>query len=288
MPTEGLVNFIYGSQASYDALETYNPNALYFLTDTNKLYKGDTLIANYVNERVIAAALVDLNRSINRLDSSLQDLGSVIIPAIQKPLEELKEIVDASLQDIYDSLNELDIVGAAAMADLDSRITDVSINVNEIGQSVYNIEQTLDSLDDYIDDAISDQLNGLDDVLSIINSSINSIEEFHEDLMPTLGNMFETINASLHELDTVGSAALIDLRRRIEDLSTNSLDSSALIDLSTNISELDEILAGVSNDLNGRVNELDIELEANQLLITEANTKIDDVQSRLNWIVVND
>jgi hypothetical protein len=136
MPTEGLVNFIYGTQASYDALETYNPNALYFLTDTNKLYKGDTLIANYVNERVIAAALVDLNKNINRLDSSLQDLGSVIIPAIQEPLNELKETVDSSLKDIYDSLNELDLVGAAAMTDLDSRIIDLSTNLNEIGDYI--------------------------------------------------------------------------------------------------------------------------------------------------------
>lgn len=258
MPTEGLVNFIYGTQASYDALETYNPNALYFLTDTNKLYKGDTLIANYVNERVIAAALVDLNKNINRLDSSLQDLGSVIIPAIQEPLNELKETVDSSLKDIYDSLNELDLVGAAAMTDLDSRIIDLSTNLNEI--------------DDYISDTVEQALDEFDDEFVQINSSINTLE-----------GMVETINSSIQG----HNSSIVDLYNMVEDLSTNGVNSEIINDLSTNISELDQVLAGVANDLNDRINNVDLNIQSNQLLITEANSRVDDVESRLNWIVVN-
>ena len=34
--------FYTGTKAQYDALTTKNENALYFLTDANKLYKGST------------------------------------------------------------------------------------------------------------------------------------------------------------------------------------------------------------------------------------------------------
>lgn len=42
----------YGTQAAYDALETKNPNLLYFCSDTGKLYKGSV---DYTNNLVVAA-----------------------------------------------------------------------------------------------------------------------------------------------------------------------------------------------------------------------------------------
>lgn len=38
-----LLNFLYGTQANYDLIEEYDPNSLYFTTDTLALYKGDKL-----------------------------------------------------------------------------------------------------------------------------------------------------------------------------------------------------------------------------------------------------
>lgn len=42
----------YGTQAAYDALETKNPNLLYFCSDTGKLYKGST---DFTDNFVVAA-----------------------------------------------------------------------------------------------------------------------------------------------------------------------------------------------------------------------------------------
>lgn len=39
------VKFYFGSQAKYDALSTKNPLALYFIEDTQRLYKGEVLLA---------------------------------------------------------------------------------------------------------------------------------------------------------------------------------------------------------------------------------------------------
>lgn len=34
------VNFYYGTRANFDAIDTKDPNTLYFITDTLQLYKG--------------------------------------------------------------------------------------------------------------------------------------------------------------------------------------------------------------------------------------------------------
>lgn len=40
------VLFKYGTQAEYEALETKNPDALYFITDSNRIYKGSDKVAS--------------------------------------------------------------------------------------------------------------------------------------------------------------------------------------------------------------------------------------------------
>lgn len=139
---EGLVKFIYGTQAQYDAINSsnYDEDALYFLTDTNKLYKGSTLIANYVNERVIAAALVDLNNTatslntkitknstdISDISTRLSDIGEVAQEEIQPLVGQISDI-STKLTDVSANLSELDEVFAAVGTQLDQRITDVSV-----------------------------------------------------------------------------------------------------------------------------------------------------------------
>ena len=39
------VNFLHGTETNYNGLSTKDSNTLYLLTDTKKIYKGDTLIA---------------------------------------------------------------------------------------------------------------------------------------------------------------------------------------------------------------------------------------------------
>lgn len=40
------VKFQYGTQADYDSLENFDSNCIYFITDTQRIYKGNTLYAS--------------------------------------------------------------------------------------------------------------------------------------------------------------------------------------------------------------------------------------------------
>ena len=129
---EGLVKFIYGTQAQYDMIDSanYDEDALYFLTDTNKLYKGSTLIANYVNERVIAAALVDLNNTATSINSTVADLSTQLNDIGDVIQEEIEPLIQR-VNDISTNIEELDEVFAAVGNDLNNRILNVSNNLND-------------------------------------------------------------------------------------------------------------------------------------------------------------
>ncbi len=52
------VMFLRGTQALYDALETKDANTLYWLTDTQRLYKGDVLYAVGAEATNLASGLM--------------------------------------------------------------------------------------------------------------------------------------------------------------------------------------------------------------------------------------
>lgn len=186
---EGLVKFIYGTQDAYDSINEYDENALYFLTDTNKLYKGDTLIANYVNERVIAAALVDLNNAtktiqqivgtvqqnvstnitnIDDISTRLSDIGEVV----QEEIEPLVDIVE----NISTNLQELDEVFAAVANDLNDRIIDLSTNtpgIANIEQVIFDVSTDLFDVSTGLFD-VSTGLNELDYILASVGTQLNT------------------------------------------------------------------------------------------------------------------
>lgn len=82
------VRFYFGAQAKYDALQEKNSLALYFIEDTQRLYKGEILIASGANASALAAGLMSAEDKI-RLDnlatSAVTGLspvdGSVVISA---------------------------------------------------------------------------------------------------------------------------------------------------------------------------------------------------------------
>ena len=62
------VRFYFGTQAKYDALIEKNPIALYFIEDTQRLYKGDILIATGADATSMASGLMSAEDKI-KLDS---------------------------------------------------------------------------------------------------------------------------------------------------------------------------------------------------------------------------
>lgn len=73
------VRFYFGAQAKYDALAEKNSLALYFIEDTQRLYKGDVLIATGANATSLAAGLMSAEDKA-RLDSLVNSTISGLVP----------------------------------------------------------------------------------------------------------------------------------------------------------------------------------------------------------------
>lgn len=73
------VRFYFGTQAKYDALIERERLALYFIEDTQRLYKGDVLIATGANATNMAAGLMSVEDKI-KLDSLLSGQNLDLLP----------------------------------------------------------------------------------------------------------------------------------------------------------------------------------------------------------------
>mgnify|MGYP003297315125 CR=1 FL=1 len=49
---ESMVKFLVGSQEEYDSLEVKDDKALYFIMNTHRIYRGDTLFASGLLENL--------------------------------------------------------------------------------------------------------------------------------------------------------------------------------------------------------------------------------------------
>ena len=222
---EGLVKFIYGTQAQYDAIDSanYDEDALYFLTDTNKLYKGSTLIANYVNERVIAAALVDLNNTATTLSTKITK-NSSDIRDVSSRLSEIGEVIQQEIQPLV------------------NQVTDISANVNELDEVFAAVANDLNS-----------RINT--NTANLLNVS-TSIETIYDDITEISDNLYD-VSTEVFGLDIALAAAANDLNDRIIENSENILNVSA------NIEELDYILASVGTQLDTRITDVSMICQEN-------------------------
>lgn len=67
--TDNKVLFRFGSRAEYDALENYDANSLYFLLDTNELYRGNVPIGKTHYKEGTVRQGETLAQTIGRLTS---------------------------------------------------------------------------------------------------------------------------------------------------------------------------------------------------------------------------
>lgn len=73
------VRFYFGLQDKYDALKERNPLALYFIEDTQRLYKGDVLMATGADATSMAAGLMSATDKV-KLDSIVETALSGLAP----------------------------------------------------------------------------------------------------------------------------------------------------------------------------------------------------------------
>ena len=300
---EGLVKFIYGTQDDYDAIVNYDDDALYFLTDTNKLYKGSTLIANYVNERVIAAALVDLNSTATSLNTKitknstdirdistrLSDIGEVVQEEIQPLVGQISDI-STKLNDVSSNLSELDEVFAAVANDLNSRITVNSNNIKDISIDLYNVIDNVTEITDNLLD-VSTSVETLDRLLAI---AANDLDAKISNVSNNVSNVSINVSNILNNFDSLVGPSLIDLSTRIANVEN---DSSIILDLSTRVTNVENETSKIL-DLSTRMLDVSSNLEELDFILATVGTQLDqritDVSavceqnySQLNWIVIN-
>ena len=70
------VKFYFGSQAKYDALLEKNPMALYFIEDTQRLYKGDVLLATGADATSMSSGLMSAQDKI-KLDTLVGGISNL-------------------------------------------------------------------------------------------------------------------------------------------------------------------------------------------------------------------
>lgn len=79
------VKFHYGTQADYDSLENFDSTCIYFITDTQRIYRGDTLYASGIKdvrvngESVKVEGIVDI--SVPTKTSELQNDSNFVSDA---------------------------------------------------------------------------------------------------------------------------------------------------------------------------------------------------------------
>lgn len=308
---EGLVKFIYGTQAQYDAINSsnYDEDALYFLTDTNKLYKGSTLIANYVNERVIAAALVDLNNTatslntkitknssdISDLSTRLSDIGEVVQEEIQPLVGQISDI-STKLTDVSANLSELDEVFAAVANDLNDRINVNTANLLNASTSIEAIQDDIDEISDNLYD-VSTEVFGLDIALAAAANDLNdriienseNILNVSTDLVNVISNVYDIstglldVSTDVETLDRLLAIAANDLDVKISNVSSNvanildnfdSLVGPSLTDLSTRLANV-ETGTPMVLDLSTRMLDVSADLEELDFILATVGTQLD-------------
>ena len=215
---ENLVKFIYGTQDAYDAITTYDENALYFLTDTNKLYKGSTLIANYVNERVIAAALVDLHNQLDNIDildqiepliRRVADVSAYAID-VSSNVADLRDIVT----DVSSNVADLDEIFAAVANDLNTKIISIEDNIDTYHTEVSQLDELLALTATDLDLRILDISAGFVNLVNRVDTAI------------TNSSVIQDLSTGLYELDYILANSTTQLNTRVTDISTVTTENA--------------------------------------------------------------
>lgn len=77
-----LLGFRYGTQATYDGLSAKDANTLYFISDSNRIYKGEVLVA--ANNISIVDALPEVANAFNGIFYVVETDGEVTVSVLNK------------------------------------------------------------------------------------------------------------------------------------------------------------------------------------------------------------
>lgn len=233
------------------SLRNSNNEIVTFSSDTVILSKTVQKEELDNTEKVIAAALNDINSRISENDDRWEDIIIENELVTSAALNELNSRLDALRADF----DESDEVAAAAFNDLNARI----------GSGDTNIAQELQQLRDDVDEIDLGTAAALND----LNSRIGTLEQDGDDVDYVISMALNDLNSrvggfesDIQEMDLVVSSSLNDLNSRvddneleIEDINTNLQDfQTRITDVEDNMIESISLNGDEQTVTNGSVN----------------------------------
>lgn len=150
------VRFYFGAQAKYDALVEKNSLALYFIEDTQRLYKGDTLIATGANATSLAAGLMsaeDKARLDSLADSTVSGLvpvdGTIVVSDGEGGVKQIGVRLSAQEGNILSAKEDGLFVAEA------SYIMEKQAEADEGYAATYKLKKTENGVSTYVGDAVN-------------------------------------------------------------------------------------------------------------------------------------
>lgn len=156
------VRFYFGTQEKYDALIEKQPLALYFIEDTQRLYKGDTLMATGANASSLAAGLMS-SEDKAKLDELFANNNNMELVAVDGTIK-VVDIEDGKSIGVAISAQEGNALVAVEDGLFIPKAEKVSVpeyaierqEVAEDGYSVsYKLKKTVDGESSYVGDVIN-------------------------------------------------------------------------------------------------------------------------------------
>ena len=153
------VKFYFGTQAKYDALVEKNNLALYFIEDTQRLYKGSVLIASGANATSMASGLMSSEDKI-KLDTLVAGGGLVDLRPVDNSIIITKEdnstAISVGLSAVDGNMLSIKDDGLYVA---ETKIPEYTIEKQEIAEngfaSSYKLKKTIDGESTYVGDTIN-------------------------------------------------------------------------------------------------------------------------------------
>lgn len=178
MATNTNVRFFFGTQAKYDALAEYDNLALYFITDTQRLYKGSQLFATGSDATSMASGLMSKDDKI-ALEELIANQGSTNLTPVDGTItisnNKIGVAISAeegnALQKFADGL----FVSPAPVISIPEYSIEKQAVADEGYSSTYKLKKTVGSEVSYVGDSINFALDAVLETAEFKNVVIKDV-----------------------------------------------------------------------------------------------------------------
>lgn len=227
-PNTGVTNFEYVADEDD-----------YYLSAATSLFNADQILSQTVleNERVTAEALNDLNTRVKKVSGT--------VTTVQSSLDSLSQRTDAAIDDIYDTIENLDAIDV-----------DDTLNKSEVAEG----DKTKYVLGVKIDDALD-----LTSKYPVANSAISTVIKEDEEVIAAALNDLNTrvgeVSGSVSSIESITDGIDDDLDYLSGQIDTNTASITGL-----GQSKQDKLTAGTGIDITENVISCTLDTEVSEFV----------------------